>query len=452
MSEFSLEFPVNPSASIETAITERGFESLDFAVSTILAASAHADKRMNKVFEPSNRGINTQVVYELLEPYQARDILPAEIDSFIPYITGSVFAKFSRRGEFDRRHSDSRFFEHRARLETVEQADLDEDIHGLFVAAINEQEVSTYLREMISGIQGLTVDDDFPYRSLKSRDDVTRFWGYLINGGKKQPGILETAATLEFLSPIVRRKIGNIFGVGAVREVNDLVKAVIYLRTSNRKPSETTREIVTPLMQSFNSGNIGQIRSTIQALAMERPELFYKGFEPTLGIDRDEIERQAQDQLAMEEQVRQQRVSEGITSVLNDQYWGEIWSETRLDKAANIYVNDNRWRTYFKGKKEKFVLLDIQDWRGADSRTQVPIFTPRLRFVRVNDEGVYPKGFQYKYILGRDFFRELRQGKIISGAVNTRTLEDMLIGLDESESLRKNIAELLSGLREEDAH
>ncbi len=264
-------FPLDPKEMVAQAKELQYSDAISYSWAVVTSAAALADKRMLRQ-RGSTPGLHTDAVAELLIPYAQEGIAPAAAKDFYAYGNGEVYARWSNRHSFDKDRHDTMYFAGSARRQTIAEAEIDEDVKDAFGQALVVQTGEQYISDISLALADLIPSDDFPYRALKYSNQVKDFWGYVINGDNRRPGLLRAAAFHKTIREAWAGSLSSIYGTGADSAAQYML-AVLYLRTSERKSGETEREILTPLIESFNSRSVSTIRQTLSDFSRQRLDM-----------------------------------------------------------------------------------------------------------------------------------------------------------------------------------
>jgi hypothetical protein len=459
MPEREIGFPINPKEQINTALSQYSVDSVDFTWQVLLAAAAQADRRTYKSASVDQQGIHTAVVNELLEPLETTAIEPAQLEDFGPYFQGLVWPRWSERHDKDNLRGRAKFFAYRARKETLDQAELHPDVYLLLSSGVNQMECRSYMEALTGGISSLVPDDDFPYRSMKTGEEVKAFWNHLITGKQNQPGALKAAAALEQQARNVDHLVRQVFGNAAnLPLARGMLELVLHVQTSKRRSNETARSILTPLLQAFNSRKLETVTETLTQFALNRPELVPLGFDRFLNIDRRTM-------------ASEQRRTEATTKVakkteLNDDFTALRWSidgrmrsqqvklsESVVDQATNRYVETKRWRTYLLNyqshRHERVVLLEVEDSMVVNPNAKVSVLAPRLNFLKLEETGDETDAKVVTCrINAKKFFKQLGHGPIMERDIDIEGLKRIALAWGKTNLRTPLLVEFIQSLED----
>ncbi len=416
-------FPLDPKSTVEEVHKNRDREVIAYAWNITTAAAALADKRM--IDKPGViAGIHTQVVSELLTSYALYDIAPAAMYEFYPYDNGEVYANWANR-------NNSLFFASLARKEIIHTAQADEDIQRLFEQGIMVQTVESYINDLSQGLADLIPSDDFPYRMMRSANEIRDFWSYIINGNERHPGLLEAAAFAEVLKGQWLESLSLIYGEGAPK-VAQYMQAILYLKTSKRKSSETVSEIITPLIESFNERDADSIKQTLVDFSRRRYELVSAQTLRLLELDKvDLISEREKEAASKQYTVDPEKIDKAVYGSLEEKlpYGNDIRSN--LDINLNSWVDDNVAHTFLRGRN-RLTLVGATDQPLSG---RVSTMGPHLIFVSLTGKGTEEPAVKITVLSARQILREMRgvQPKIVDAGEHIPTNEELAYYLLETE-------------------
>lgn len=425
--ERTIDFPIDGRVN---SLEGLDLYSVRYAWQCILSAAANADR---KTYRKVGSGINTTSVHNLLTTY-VEDIPIHDYADYEAYDRGEVLIPYGSKDDWDHQHRERLTYADNAFKTTLSEAGLDGEVRQMIENGHRDRLISQYFYELIGGIKDQLNSSDFPYRSFKNLNNAMEFWNYLINGDEKRPGLIRTAATIESRSKHHETNISRVFGPQHLQLAQQALSSVLYLQTSNRKPKETTRSILTPLLQSFNTRDISRVLADLREFVKERPELVNEGFHELLEINTTSntkiIDDHRADDLAPVSSDRE--LSDLINSLGEDEE--PQYQSSKLDKSVNEYVNKHRWHTYYIRRGRKYIVLTEAADRYAASNTS---FTPRLYFFVLDQEG-RQKGVHKKSMTAREFFRKIDQKLITKPDRDTESLKLLALSLDDTEARLKD--------------
>lgn len=390
---------------MEAANQARRSEIFPYAWDVVTAAAAQADKRMSDK-TGYQAGLHTQTVHDLLVPYAEAGVVPAELKRFYPYHKGEVYVNWGSRHAYQRDRNDQLFFAGIARRETVQQADLDDDVRGSFEQAITVQMAGDYVYDLSQGLADLIPSDDFPYRTMKQPDKVADFWNYIINGDNRRPGILSAAAFASIARDRLLAGLRPIYGEEAPQAAQYML-AVLYMRTSKRRSNETERELLTPLIESFNTRDVDLVRQTLTDFSQERFELVPEPTLRMLGLNETTL-RQARDQ-----QIQATRWTVSREAIEAEVYGNRAVGASRrfrseLDGNLNRWTDKNVGHIFVRGNMH-LVLAGAVDKRlgAAAYGTEAP----HMIFAWLDKTDPDNPQVRFSVLQARQVFKEMRGTK-----------------------------------------
>lgn len=437
-----IAFPLSPKDAVEKARESYTTDTVNYAWQVVTSAAAQADKRMLSARGVEN-GMHTDIVAGLITPYALGKVIPAERQKFYRYHEGQVHANWASKDTYDKHRHDTLFFAGLARNETLDLAELDDDIRSSFKEGIMVQTIDTYVGDISKSVAELIPSDDFPYRTLKTRSEASEFWGYIINGDDQHPGLMAAAASLNSTRDQWIAGLRSIYGEDA-RLVAQYMQAILYLRTSHRKGTETERELLTPLIESFNSRDAGTIRDTLVSFCTSRFELAPEQTLKLLELDRAQLQQERDRTEAAQRKILDPKLIE--TTVYGSRIVTErSVPESTLDTRLNTWVAKKITQIFIRNKTPLVLIGAADRIVGGD---RVNTASPHLIFAWLDKTGEVPEA-KISILEASKVFKEMRgrNPKTIEVGEHIPTLEELAYYMDERQQNRYSLGERYHYLR-----